>query len=253
MGDQPNSSASTGNLASGFLQRIIASSVWVFPNSATIFVSLRYQATVAVEFGETPLLGNSVETIESSTNHVVRLNGLKDKARYYYRVTARTAERSSRIIGNPSSFETSSAVQTNSDPTQSEMKITPRVSRDTATAYIMVRDQDGQVVVNQTPTITIISGQASLATTASVNGHYQYLIHSELNRRQVVRIRSTVNGQLLSEQSLTFDPNYIEAKMPSVTELPTLPLSNQLTILIAALSVATILLSLLFIRLARLK
>jgi hypothetical protein len=232
------------------VQQIRSAEAFIYPTSALVFVALRYPAIISIEFGLTPALGNTIELLEPTTNHVGRLEGLKESTRYYYRVVTRSAEGNSQVVSSLYSLATQPASQLAPDPAHSELKLFPSAARVAASAYIILRDQDNNPVLGQPPTVEIASGQASITATSTALGRYAYTITSDSSREQTVRVRASSNGRLIAEQSVRFDPAY-SVPAPEPARSTAVELSRGVIILLASGLLLVGLLAGFLIRLAR--
>lgn len=214
------------------VQQIRSTEAFIYPTSALVFVALRYPAVISIEFGLTPALGNTIELLEPTTNHVGRLEGLKESTRYYYRVVTRSVEGNSQVVSSLYSLATQPASQSAPDPAHSELKLFPGTARAAASAYIILRDQDNNPVLGQPPTVEVTSGQASITATSTALGRYAYTITSDSARSQTVRVRASSSGQLIAEQSVRFDPAY-SAPVPEPVRSTAVELSRGVIILLA--------------------
>lgn len=215
------------------VQQIQSTEVFIYPTSALVFVALRYPAVVSIEFGLTPALGNTIELLEATTNHVGRLEGLKESTRYYYRVVTRSVQGNSQIVSSLYGLATQPASQFAPDPARSELKLFPSTARAATSAYVILRDQNNDPILGQPPTLEVVSGQASITATSTALGRYAFAITSDSGREQTVRVRASHNGRLIAEQSIRFDPTYT-APIPEPARSTALELSREVIVLLAS-------------------
>lgn len=222
-------------------------------DSALVMTDLLYKGRLSINFGETEKLGTTVQPTGVSSTHGVKLMGLKPATRYYYQVSIISEDGTNQINASVKSFTTYSGLANGGEVASLEMFAYPDSTKDISTLYILPKDKDGQLVSGASLNLSVLQGKASLTSLAESNGLYQATITTQLSSRQTVRIQASANGSVVSETSLTFDPNYIENSEPVEAETPYLTMNQKVVMWLAALIAGFLALGLLFVKLAKLK
>lgn len=232
-------------------QRVVSSQVLPLANSAVVLTRLQYVGKVRVDFGLTDQLGTSVESLEASAWPTLKLSGLTESTRYYYKLTALDSEYNSQISSNIQSFTTSAIGIGPVDSSQSQVIAYPPKASSQADVLVLLRNSQGQPLTDLQPTLSVAEGEATLSTLNEANGLYQAQLTASGTEKQLVKVRLNLDAQKSIESYVLFDPNYQQPTLAAQQSFYSLAWNNLTLATVLALVGSLVLLGWLFFRLLR--
>lgn len=214
-------------------QKIVAQDLLIGYSSVAVFTNLKHPARIELQFGRTAELGSTIESNEISERSILRLSGLTESSRYYYRLKA--TGQNSQIVSSLQSFTTGQkSAGGQVDFSRSELLIQPNPARNISNVLAVLRDNQGNVL-DTTVSLQVLEGQVTLSKPVNFGGIMSSIIESKLENRQSVEIR------LLSEQGegpkhkVTFDPNMIENVAKPDNLVTRIPFDERTTLIVLLL------------------
>lgn len=199
------------------LQRIISEEPVSLPSALLLLVKLRYGAKLRVEFGPTSAFGTVVEEFAVNDSHAVFIHGLLPNTKYYYQVTAVDANGLSQVKGSLKNFTTPRLSANEPNVQKSDFIIFPQKIADRASVYIVLRDNDGNVVSSQEPSLSVDYGEVEVGKLTKVADSFQAILSTKDGSRQFAQITASVLGQSIDKKSVLFDPMYKPSSRSSET------------------------------------
>ncbi len=236
-------------------QQILSTDIIALPTGAILKTTLRYPGKIALRFGRTEQLTNSLQPIGNDRQIVLPLAGLVPSTRYFFQITTTDSASGSLITSRVQSFKTIAEAANNAAifPNKSVVSVFPGQAQSSTTMYMLLADAQGAAVTDQKPTLTLVSGQAKIAPLSQQNGAYQSVITSLTSEPQNVVIRATVNDQNIGQVTMRFDPKLTSAQSPNASSTQSISWDSKTIILLVGVLIGIFLVGLVLVRAARAK